>query len=213
MGWGRVFQAAAGAKCDRLRLGRVLREAAGAPPLSQYIASRGAGAWATQNISPPLLSGTYSGGAYQLFSQDLSRAILANGWRCRDRHPRMRCPEPAHSAGRSARLPGLYLREGDIHTPLVTTADADALAIAPEAFQLSLEGAGPDLRQIVIAFGGNLYEWSDGGPLVPVNVLPGATDPSPGASLAAPAGAVSADGSRVYWVGADGSATCARTGR
>ncbi len=44
----------------------------------------------------------------------------------------------------------------------------------------------------------NLYEWSSSG-LELVNVLPGDTEGTPGAAIAASLGAISADGSRAYW--------------
>ncbi len=45
----------------------------------------------------------------------------------------------------------------------------------------------------------NLYEWSGSG-LSLVNLLPGDTQGTPGAAIGAQAGAVSSDGTRVYWV-------------
>jgi hypothetical protein len=191
---------------------------AGAPPVSQYLATRGAGGWAAANISPPLLSGTYPGGAYQLFASDLSRSLLSNGWRCRDGGGSCAAENPPLAADA---LPGyrtLYLRDGAGYSSFLTAANAPALTVAPEDFGLVLEGATPDLRHAVIStcaaltadatevssppgcdpVAPNLYRWSEG-TLTAVNLLPGEIETAPGAALAAPAGAISDDGSRVYW--------------
>jgi hypothetical protein len=71
---------------------------AGAPPASQYIATRTAGGWATQNITVPLFSGSYDiaeGGApYRLFSGDLARGLLLNGKGCRGEASGCPVPNP-----------------------------------------------------------------------------------------------------------------------
>jgi hypothetical protein len=163
----------------------------GAPFASQYISRRGPEGWSTQDITTPLLSGGYgdhpNGVPYQLFSPDLSLGLLLNPRRCEEGEV---CPV------------GYSVRD---------SADG-ALTPSPEAPDLHFAGASPDLRQVVFSTcakltpdatevpsgaGGcdaaapNLYEWSAGG-LKLVNV-------APGAELAAPSGAVSSDGSRVYF--------------
>jgi hypothetical protein len=198
--------------------------AAGAAPVSQYLATRGSGGWSTVNVTPSMLSGTYSAGAYLLFSADLSRVVLSSGWRCRDGGTECAAENPPLGSGAPAGYRNLYLREGAAYEPLITTANAPALAVPATQFRVSLAGAGTDLRHVVIStcaaltadavevataegcdpVESNLYEWSDGA-LEAVNLLPGEGETTPGASLAAPAGAVSADGSRVYWEGADGN--------
>ena len=61
--------------------------AQGAPQGSQYISRRSAGGWATENITTPVLSGSYgndpNGVPYQLFSPDLARGLLLGGVHCR----------------------------------------------------------------------------------------------------------------------------------
>jgi hypothetical protein len=163
--------------------------AEGAPPVSQYLAGREESAWSTANLSPQLLSGTYSAGAYELFSTDLSRALLTNGWRCRGAEP-CEAEDPPLAFGAPMGYRNLYLREGTTYTPLIATANAPWLSASPESFHLALEGATPDLRHVVIAAESNLYEWSEGS----FEQLNGA----PGATLAAPSGAISEDGQRVY---------------
>ncbi|HET7590848.1 MAG TPA: hypothetical protein VFK14_11790 [Solirubrobacterales bacterium] len=67
----------------------------------------------------------------------------------------------------------------------------------PSSPGLHLEGASPDLGHLLFSAEGGLYEWSGGG-LETVSA-------TPGARLAAPSGAISADGRRVYFsLGEDG---------
>jgi hypothetical protein len=171
-------------------------EAEGAPVASQYISHRGGGAWATQNITLPTLSGAYGEGPdgvpYQLFSPDLARAVVFDGRHC--------------DQGQAC-LRSYSLRE-----------EGAGLTRSPEAPDLTLAGASPDLRHVVLSTCAaltadatevagsegcepadrNLYEWSNG-QLELINVEPGETHGTPFASLGAQSGAVSADGSRVYW--------------
>lgn len=163
--------------------------AQGAPPVSQYLAGREGGGWGTANLSPQLLSGTYFAGAYQLFSADLSRALLTNGWRCRGAGP-CEAENPPLGSGAPVGYRNIYLREGSTYTPLITTANAPWLLASPQNFHLTLEGATPDLHHVVIAAESNLYEWS-AGTWTQMNTVPGAF-------LAAPSGAISTDGTRVY---------------
>jgi hypothetical protein len=173
-------------------------EAQGAPVVSQYLARRGAGGWLTEDITLPTVSGAYgenpAGVPYRLFSPDLARALILNGRRCGGSAP---CPR------------GYSLR----------VSAGGALTLSPEEPDLRLVGASPDLRNVIFSTcrvltpdateaveeGGcnptlpNLYEW-DGMELRLLNILPGDTHGTPGASLAAEAaGAVSSDGSRVYF--------------
>jgi WD40-like Beta Propeller Repeat len=216
---GGVFQAAAGGGALGFGSTSSFAEAQGAAPTSQYLATRGAGGWSTQNLTPPLYSGTYAAGAYQLFSTDLSRAILSNGWSCRGGEATCAAANPPLGPGAPSGYRNLYLREGSTYTPLITEANAPSLTVPAVDFQLSLAGAAPDLRHAVLSTcaalsadatevpsgaGGceaaeqNLYEYSEG-TLRLINLLPGESQGTPGAILAAPAGAISADGSRVYF--------------
>jgi hypothetical protein len=195
-------------------------EAVGAPPVSQYLAGREVGGWSTQNLSPPLLSGSYAGGAYQLFSTDLSRALLTNGWACRGASP-CEAENPPLVPGAPPGYRDLYLREGAAYTPLLTSANSPSLTVPAAAFDLTLAGASPDLGHAVISTcaaltadatevpsgGGacvgaetNLYEWNAAsGSLEALNFLPGEAHTTPGTQLAAPSAAISSDGSRVYF--------------
>jgi hypothetical protein len=175
--------------------------AAGAPVASQYIARRGGGGWESENITAPTLSGAYgdhpNGVPYQLFSTELARGLMLNGSHCEEG---IACPR------------SYSLRE----------SQGGALALSPQEPDLAFAGAGADLAQVVLSTcaaltadaievpsaGGcdpketNLYRWSKE-TLALINLLPGNTKGTPGASLAAQALAVSADGSRVYFTQAD----------
>jgi hypothetical protein len=198
----------------------------GAPAASQYLARRGAGGWASENITTPLLSGSYgdnpSGVPYQLFSADLTRGLLTNGQRCRGSDGE--CPvvnPPLPGTGAPSGYRNYYLRNdlsGGFQS-LLNGAAVDETTLGPEQFELEFAAASPDLSHVVLSScaaltenatekttaGGcdpeaqNLYEWSGSG-LTLINLRPGETQGTPSATVASQA-AVSADGSRVYWVG------------
>jgi hypothetical protein len=193
-------------------------EATGAPQGNQYISRRnGAAGWSTQNITTPALSGSYgndpNGVPYQLFSPDLARGLLLNGVHCRGEGND--CPvanPPLPGSGAPDGYQDYYLRDNEDGTYTATVTETNAqLGQEPEEFNLAFAGASPDLRHVVLSTCAaltpdasevagsegcdptkpNLYGWS-GDLLALVNVNPGAT----GAALG---GAVSADGSRVYF--------------
>jgi len=165
-------------------------DAQGAPYASQYLSRRGSNGWSTQNITLPTVAGAYGeepdGVPYRLFSADLARALILNGNRCDEGEE---CPVD------------YTLRE----------SASGALTLSPEAPDLRFAGASTDLRHIVLSTCvaltpgvtevpgpegcdpgfANLYRWSQG-QLSPINLLPAA-------ALAASAGAVSDDGSRIYF--------------
>jgi hypothetical protein len=196
----------------------------GAPPASQYLASRVPSAWATQNITTPIFSGTYdagdSGVPYQLFSPDLARGALLNGDHCRGEGGNCAVANPplAGTDG-PAGYQNYYLREGGAFTALLGAANGGFLTLDPADFDLRLVGAAPDLRHGVLSSCAalsagaaevplgegcdpekqNLYEYSPGAGLSLVNLLPAQGVGTPGAKLAAPSGAISSDGARVYW--------------
>jgi len=170
----------------------------GAAPLSQYLATRGAEAWVTQNITLPLLSGTYSSQSgdpdpYLLFSADLSEAILSGGWACRDGSSECAAENPPLGPGGPAGYRNAYLQQGSSYQPLITTTNFPALPGEAKEFHLRIEGASPDLGHVAFSSAGLLYEWSEG-TIAQVG--------SSGAELAAKGnerGAVSENGSRAYF--------------
>ena len=196
----------------------------GAPPASQYLASRNSGGWSTQNLTQPIFSGSYdagnSGVPFQLFSADLARGILLNGDHCRGEGSDCAVANPPlGGTDAPAGYQDYYLREGSSFSALLGAANAGFLAIEPKEFDLRLAGSSPDLRHPVLSTCAalsasasevplgegcdpeeqNLYLYSPGGGLSLVNVLPAQSTGTPGAELAAQSGAVSEDGSRVYF--------------
>jgi hypothetical protein len=223
---GGVFQAAAGGNAltysSTASFGPDPR---GAPVASQYLTRRGAGGWSVENITTPLLSGSYGdrpdGVPYQLFSGDLSLGLMLNGQRCRGSEGE--CPvanPPLPGSGAPPGYMNYYLRNNNAgsFSGLLREADVAGLALSPARFDLGFAGTSPDLAHVVLstcaaltvnsievpAPGGcapskqNLYERSGAG-LVLLNLKPGEAVGTPGATLAAQAGAISADGSRIYW--------------
>jgi hypothetical protein len=185
---------------------------AGAPIGSQYLGTRIAGGWATQNVTQPLFSGSFhfpdQGVPYRIFSIDLSRALLLNGDRCRTEAEE--CPvanPPLPGADAPAGFQDYYLREGSSFEALIGASDIAGRGLDPSTFKVRLEGASPDLSAVVLAScsaltddaidgcgggGPNLYLWRRStGSLTLLNALPGAV-------LAAAAGAISNDDKRVY---------------
>lgn len=198
--------------------------AQGAPPASQYLATRSTGGWSTQNITAPVFSGSYEigegGVPYRLFSADLARALLLNGDHCRGGAEGCAVANPPlDGSGAPAGYQDYYLRDGatGAFTALLTPAELSGLD--PARFDASLAGATADLSHAVLSscaaltanatevpLGGgcdpakqNLYLWSPGSGLSLINVLPAQSSGTPGAELAAQADAISADGARVYW--------------
>jgi hypothetical protein len=170
---GGDFQAAAGGGAATYGSATAFGEALGAPPVSQYLSTRGASGWSTANLSPAQESGAYGdepdGAPFRLFSTDLTRALMLDPSRCAVEGT---CP------------------------PSYSLWEAGAFASLPTSPGLALEGASPDLHHAVFGAAGGLYEWN-GGALQAVSAAPGAT-------LAAPIGAISDDGSKVYFAEAEG---------
>jgi hypothetical protein len=197
----------------------------GAPPASQYLATRVPGGWATENLTQPIFSGSYDaaedgGVPYQLFSTDLARAILLNGDHCRGHGDDCAVANPPLAGtGAPASYQNYYLREAGGFTALLGAQNAGFLSLEPKAFDLHFAGASEDLRSGVISScaaltssatevpegegcdpdAQNLYLYSPGGGLTLVNILPAQATGTTGAALVGPGGAVSADGSRVYF--------------
>ncbi len=179
--------------------------AAGAAPLSQYVASRGGGGWSTANVTPPLLSGTYSAASgdadpYLAFSADLSRAVVSGGWACRGAAPCAEENTPLGPGG-PAGYRNLYLREGSTYTPLITEANFPALPAGPSEFHIAFTEASPDLRCVVFSTESGSYEWREGtiAPLAAGCSGAGFTPPGALAVLGA-----SSDGEYVFYLATEG---------
>jgi hypothetical protein len=165
---GGAIQAAAGGGALTYGSATAFADPVAAPPVSQYLSTRGSAGWSTANLSPAQESGGYGddpdGAPFRLFSADLTRGLLLNGSRCALAGT---CP-PSYSLWNAGSLQSLPTLPG-----------------------LRFEGAGADLGHLAFGAEGGLYEWS-GGVLQPI-------DGVSGASLAAPVGAMSENGSRVYF--------------
>lgn len=229
---GGVFQAAAAGGAvtysSRASFGP---GAQGAPPGSQYLARRGATGWSTENITAPVVSGSYGansyGVPYELFSGDLAYGLMLNGRPCRGEGSG--CPvanPPIPGSGAPSGYQNYYLRES-LGGAFVALLDSTTLAQQPlsaSRFEVDLAGATTDLAHVVLETCAgigpaatevpegegcdpaepNLYSYDrETGAIAPVNVLPGDAMTTTGAALAAPAGAISADGERTFFV-ADG---------
>ncbi len=222
---GGDFQAAASGSTFAYSSATAFAEAKSAPPVSQYRSVRNGSGWATQNLSPPIDSAAYgdepNGAPFRLFAEGLSSSVFDGGDPCRGVAG---CPNPTAplpGSGAPTGLPELYLRDGTTgaYQALITQAELNHSAVTPEHFQARLVTATPDLSRLVISScaaltsnateiisgpgecnGGepNLYEWS-GGALTLLNLLPGETTGTPGAVIGASLGAISADGSHVYF--------------
>ena len=125
----------------------------GAPPASQYLATRGSGGWATENITAPIFSGTYDatdqGVPYQLFSADLSRALLLNGDHCRGEAKRLRGRQPAACRApmprRATRTTTCATTPPALRGPARVPPTPASSTLDPADFDLRLAGASPDL--------------------------------------------------------------------
>jgi hypothetical protein len=221
---GGVYQAAAaGGALTYSSAASFGQDAAGAAQGSQYLARRASGGWQSTNITQPMLSGSYGSGLvgvpYEIFSPDLARAVLLNGRHCRDGGSD--CPvanPPLPGTAAPAGFQNYYLLEGGGFSAVVGGGDLTHSSLQASQFFFTLVGAGDDLHHLVFASCGaltfsavevpdaggcdpaatNLYAW-DGSDLRQVNLLPGAAVGTTGAALAAPMGAISADGNRVYF--------------
>jgi hypothetical protein len=199
-------------------------QAIGAPPASQYVARRGGGGWTSENLDVAIFSGSYDveteGVPYRLFSHDLTRGLLTSGKRCRGEAAEG-CPvanPPLPGTDAPAGYRNYYLREAGGFQSLLGASDIAFTNVDPADFDLTMAGATRDLSAIVLASCAaltqnateapqgeacdhaqpNLYRWSGGG-LSLVNLLPAQSVGTPGGALAAPTGAISADGARIYW--------------
>jgi hypothetical protein len=216
---GGDFQAAEGGAAVAYGSATAFGAAPGAPPVSQYVSTRTAGGWSTENVTAPLASAAYGdhpdGAPYRVFSADLARSLLFGGLPCRGDLPGCPAPNPVlPGTGAPDGYMAFYLRERSsaAFASLLTSAAFTNTEVSTESFRLYFAGASPDLSHVVLSScaaltstasevpagpnecepeAQNLYEWS-GGVLTLINA-------TPGAAIAAPSGAVSTNGARVYW--------------
>ena len=181
--------------------------------LSSVLAQRGGGSWKSKDITPPHAEATLLrfSGEYKLFSPNLSQALM---------EPRDETPLSVESSEMTP-----YLRtnsEPHSFRPLVTSKDPYANVSPDVHFAgtekardehfVALSGANDELTHVVFnsevplvegADVRSLYEWSDGA-LEVVSELPEAESGDVvrgnlGSGIGSIRGAVSEDGSRVFW--------------
>jgi NHL repeat len=183
------------------------------PEMQQVLATRTPNGWTSQDIANPnsKAKGVTAGEApeYQYFSADLSSALV---------EPVGRGAEPPLAEGVTQAT--IYLRDNTTGTYLPVVSETNVAENVSFGGDLRFISASPDLSHVVFASkvaltGGRsaagLYEWANG-KLQFVSVLPGgrpARAPELG-YLHDPAGAVSADGSRVIWTMPVGLAEASR---
>ncbi|HEX7245622.1 MAG TPA: hypothetical protein VF245_08665 [Solirubrobacterales bacterium] len=190
---------------------------------NEYIARRTPSGWATVNLTPPQLL-SKGGRGYKLFDADLSEGLLEQI------RPSL-SPEAPTDFSNLYRQPTDFQAQ---ISPLLTGANSFIHRLPTNglgSLKLTFAGASADLSRVffeandaLTSEGGeageetNLYEWSEG-VLTQVNLTPVTAVPTPGAVLGSgkllksgnPNGpvevfthAISSDGSRVFWTGADG---------
>lgn len=179
------------------------------PEPVQVISARGGSGWGSVDVSTPHNKGegviTGAATEFRFFSGDLGLAVV------QPQVPGEPLENPPLAP--EAREKTIYRRDDSsgLFTPLVTAGDD--LAGEPFGGKLEYEGASEDARHVVFSsevpllVGGpadGLYEWEAGGPLKLLSTLPGshapASEPSLGDLGRDVRGAVSQDGSRVFWV-------------
>ena len=186
-------------------------EGSRAPYPTQAIATRSSAGWSSQQIVTPRTKGEgfIPGEApeYRFFSLDLSLGLVQP-----DNQAEVEpFEQPPLAPGATEKT--MYVRNSatGAYLPLVTAGNDTAGTKFGQ--KLEFAGATPDLSDVVFSSevplttgaGAGLYEWQSGGPLQPVSVLPGgapALEPALGANDHNVRGAVSSDGSRVFWTGA-----------
>jgi hypothetical protein len=193
---GGVFQAAAPGSAVTYGSRSSFAGGEGSPGASQYLGRRTAAGWSTANVTGPTQAGAYGvdpdGVPFQLFSGDLGRAVVVRAQRCAEES----CPRRlalVDGAGATLATTPAHpdLRFAGANPSLTQVVLASCAALAPGATEVPA-GAGCD------PLAPNLYAW-DGAGLKLVNLLPGEGSGTPGAALAAPNGAVAANGSRIYF--------------
>ncbi|HEV7936648.1 MAG TPA: hypothetical protein VGP18_01320 [Solirubrobacteraceae bacterium] len=198
-------------------------EPQGFASVAQVLSRRGAGGWASRDLSVARTEATGlavgKGYEYRFFSPDLSLGVLQP----------VGAFEPALSSEASEQTP--YLRKDfgagpsafcaeSCYQPLLTSEDVTSGApfggcpSKPVECGATFVGASPDLSHVVLESGigltstvgdrGGLYEYTEK-QLRLVSVLPNGTpleakgSPALGHNTSTARGAISADGSRVFW--------------
>jgi hypothetical protein len=181
-------------------------DAEGAPYVSQYVASRGPAGWTSNNITPPQGVTTVAIGRrvdieYRAFTPDICTGVL------------LHYTQPALSPDAGEGTEGLYRKNlcGNGAFEALTNAEVPADAGSPEEFgdfqEPGTKGVSENGACTVFQFNQKIYEGCSGKTRV-VSILPdgAAVDGQVGTEEAGIVpragnviGALSADGSRLYW--------------
>jgi len=200
---------------------RAFADPAASPFTSQYVAHRDAGGWSSEPISPPRAKGNPNPALdteYTAFSRDLSK-----GWLTSDFDPPL--TEDAIEGYRN-----LYRRDNETDVFEAQCPVTPPQQVAGE-FRLETQGSSEDGSHLVFRANDKLtddalagvtqvYECIEGTELRLVGVLPGGEASSAGSSTGTAyggmggfglrinnvAGAVSEDGSRIFWTAASNGA-------
>lgn len=195
---------------------RAFADPTSAPFTSQYLAKRQEDGWATEPISPPREEVLFADlrNQFRLFSPDLSRAWLQSD------------SEPVLAPGGLKGYRNLYRRD-NVDGGYAMQCATEPVGAKAADFRLEVQGASADGSHLVFRANGKLiegaaetgvaqlYECVDGNELRLVSVLPGggAAEGASTGDASSPGldsshrksnvtGAVSADGSRIFWTAA-----------
>lgn len=193
---GGAFQAAAQGGAMSYSSASSFADAVGAPGASQYVSRRSASGWTTENVTLPTEAGAFGlypdGVPYRLFSPDLGQALALTE---SSSYALLSLAGPPDALWD---LSAQDLRFAGASSDLTHIVLSTCEALTPTATEIpGTDGCDPEAT--------NLYEVSQAG-LELINIEPGETTGTPGASVAAQgANAVSADGQRIYWVDETGA--------
>jgi hypothetical protein len=193
---GGEFQASTGGSAIAYSSPSSFGDGAGNPAASQYLATRGSSGWSSQNLTLATEASAFGtepdGVPFRLFATDLSRALVL-------RRPHEFLLLGGSGMQQLASLAGADVEFAGATPDLSHLVFSTCEALTPDAIEVPGGGGGCDPSFP------NLYELSADGSLRLLNIEPGLTQGTPGAALAAQAGAISADGSRVFWTDDTGS--------
>jgi NHL repeat len=165
--------------------------------ISQYLSKRGPEGWTTEGISPPAgpSSGVSFAQPYEAFAPDLSAGVLT--W-----------TGPALTPDAATNYRNLYLRDSSdgVYRLITVVAPRNGsesrFVGASSNFHHIVFQADDALTETAAVNERNIYEWSSGR-LSLVSIPPGATSGAPGAGVGDGTGnvpgAVSSDGSSIFW--------------
>jgi Tol biopolymer transport system component len=193
-----------------------------APAASQYVSTRSAQGWITENVSPPDQEG-YTRNPVRGFSEDLAQVVVGQR-------------EPTLAPGAFPGFENFYLRSPGGALRALTTVESPRTDVLAPEFCIAYAGASENFERIIFLANGaivpqapegtgmNLYEWSAEDGIRLVSVLPNDEPAPPSPYTGFGAGqvskcsvgqrivrnAISDDGAFVFWTLAGGQGLFAR---